>query len=161
MAIKLTQNQFYGDEIEKPISSIPGTLFIATDTNKMFLYNELGLPILVASQGLQAGNTGAPFSLVAGPAGSSTYSDASGLVYISWVGASGQYNLTLPSAATEPYRVIRFINDGTIVASDKVHLVTPGVETIDGVAEYILNKPYGGVQAWSDGTNWVIMQAKS
>jgi len=51
MAIKLTQNQFYGDEIEKPISSIPGTLFIATDTNKMFLYNELGLPVLVTSQG--------------------------------------------------------------------------------------------------------------
>ena len=106
------------------------------------------------------GNSGAPFTLVAGPAGSSTYSDANGLVYLSWSGVAGQYNLTLPSAATIPYRVIRFISDGGINATDKIHLIPTGAETIDGAAEYILNKPYGGVQAWSDGTNWIIMQAK-
>jgi hypothetical protein len=135
-------------------ATITGQIPVWNDTLGLFQFSE---NILNYNK---PGTTGTPFLLEATPSGASTYSDSNGVVYLNWVGVSGQYNLTLPSAATEPYRVIRFINDGTIGANDKVNLVAPGVETIDGAALYILNKPYGGVQAWSDGTNWIIMQAK-
>jgi hypothetical protein len=131
-----------------------GQIPVWNDTLGVFEFSE---NILKYSQ---SGTTGTPFLLEATPSGTSSYSDSNSVVYISWVGVSGQYDLTLPSAAIEPYRVIRFINDGTIGANDKVNLVAPGAETIDGQPQYILNKPYGGVQAWSDGTNWIIMQAK-
>jgi len=131
-----------------------GQIPVWNDTLKVFQFSE---NILKYSK---LGTTGTPFLLEATPSGTSSYSDSNGVVYLNWVGASGQYDLTLPSAAIEPYRVIRFINDGTIGANDKVNLVAPGAETIDGQPGYILNKPYGGVQAWSDGTNWIIMQAK-
>ena len=67
----------------------------------------------------------------------------------------------LPSAAAIPYRVIRFVNDSTVVAADKVHIVAPAGETIDGGAFYEINKPYNGCMVWSDGTEWIVIQAKS
>ena len=69
--------------------------------------------------------------------------------------------MTLPSAVANPYRVIRIINDGSLGAQDKVHVVSPSPQTIDGDDEYVLNKSYSGVQAWSDGSNWIIIQAKA
>ena len=172
MILRKNEIKHYSGLESELISTLPsGDTFFCTDTNKLYKYNEDKLPYLISGldgavgpegpAGAGLGNTGAPFELLAAIGGSSIYSDSNNTVYLSWSGGSGQYDLTLPSAAIEPYRVIRFISDGTIGANDKVHLVAPGVETIDGVSDYILNKPYSGVQAWSDGTNWIIMQAKS
>ena len=106
--------------------------------------------------------TGAsPFLITASAGGSSTYSSYNETIYVSWSGASGTYELTLPDATEHPYRVIRIIDDGTVNANDKVHVLAPTPQTIDGVAFYTLNKVYGGVTAWSDGSNWVIIQSKS
>lgn len=111
--------------------------------------------------GVGVGNTGEPFLLTAQSGGSSTYVDVKNTIYLSWSGSQGTYHLTLPSATSNPYRVIRVINDGTLGAQDKVHIVSPSPQTIDGVAEYVLNKSYSGIQAWSDGSNWIVIQAKS
>lgn len=109
-------------------------------------------------------NTQPPFLIIATPGGSSSYSDDKNIIYLNWSGGSGTYDLTLPSATDIPYRKIQIISDGTLAANDKVHVLAPVGESIDGSPNpgfYTLNKPYNGVTVWSDGTQWIVIQAKS
>jgi hypothetical protein len=109
-------------------------------------------------------NTQLPFLLEASAGGSSSYSDDKNIIYLSWSGGSGTYDLTLPSATTLPYRTIQIISDGTLAANDKVHVLAPVGESIDGAVNpgfYTLNKPFNGIKVWSDGTQWVVIQAKA
>ena len=39
-------------------------------------------------------------------------------------------------------------------------MVAPAGETIDGGAFYVINKAYNGCAVWSDGVNWIVIQAK-
>ena len=102
----------------------------------------------------------APFLITATPSGSSIYTEHNADIYMTWTGVSGTYELTLPDAGEHPYRTIRVIDDGTVNANDKIHVLAPNPQTIDGVAFYSLSKPYGGVTVWSDGSNWIVIQAK-
>lgn len=54
MAVKLTQNQYYGNENEIPNSLTPGSTYIAVDTYKVFIYNEQGEPIEISTATLTA-----------------------------------------------------------------------------------------------------------
>lgn len=102
-----------------------------------------------------------PEFITATPGGSSVLSTSKNIVDISWVGGSGTYTLTLPSATEIPYRFLRIVNDSTVTANDKVDIAAPIGETIDGGATYEINKPYNGCAVWSDGSNWIVIQAKS
>jgi hypothetical protein len=102
-----------------------------------------------------------PYFQTATPGGSDTYTQSNNIVDFDWSGGSGTYEYILPSAAAIPYRTIRFVNNSTITASDKIHITAPGTETIDGGAFYVINKPYNGCSVWSDGTQWVVIQAKA
>ena len=102
-----------------------------------------------------------PEFMTVGPDGSSTITTSKNLVDLNWVGGSGTHDLTLPSAAAIPYRFLRIVNDGTVTAQDKVDVYAPGSETIDGQASYRINKVYNGIAVWSDGNNWIVIQAKS
>jgi len=95
------------------------------------------------------------------PGGSSTITTDKNIVDLTWSGGSGTHTLTLPSAAAIPYRFLRIVNDSTVGAQDKVDIAAPGTETIDGVATYEINKSYNGIAVWSDGSNWIVIQAKS
>ncbi len=95
------------------------------------------------------------------PGGASTITTTKNIIDLSWVGGSGTHILTLPSAAEIPYRFLRIVNDGTVTAQDKVDIYAPGTETIDGEAFYRINKVYNGIAVWSDGSNWIVIQAKS
>lgn len=179
MVVRKYEIKHYSGLESELIPTLPsGDTFFCTDTNNLYKYNEDKLPHLIGdgpqgpqgpagndgvdgADGIGIGNTGAPFLLATLKDGSSTYSDSNNTIYASWTGAAGTYHFTLPSAATNAYRVIRIINDGSVTASHKIHVVAPGVETIDGLNEYVLNKSYSGVQAWSDGSNWIVIQAKS
>lgn len=101
-----------------------------------------------------------PEFITATPGGSVQVITTKNIIDLTWSGGSGTFDLILPSAADIPYRFLRIVNDATVVASDKVHVVAPGSETIDGTAFYVINKPYNGVAVWSDGNNWVVIQAK-
>jgi hypothetical protein len=103
----------------------------------------------------------APHVQVATAASSAVYTESNDIVYITWSGVSGTYVYTLPSATAIPYRTIRFVNGPNVSSSDKIHVTAPGVETIDGVAFYTLKKPYRGISIWSNGTEWIVIQAKS
>ena len=102
-----------------------------------------------------------PYFQVATPAGSDTYTATNNIVDFDWSGGSGTYEYILPSATAIPYRKIRFVNNSTITASDKIHITAPGTETIDGGAFYEINKAYNGCAVWSDGVQWIVIQAKS
>ena len=102
-----------------------------------------------------------PYFLQASPLGSSDYDTDYNMVDIDWVGGSGTYVLNIPSATEIPYRVIRVSNNATVGAQDKIHVTPPLGETIDGAAFYNIQKPFNGISAWSDGTRWVVIQAKS
>ena len=102
-----------------------------------------------------------PYFQLATPGGSDTYTQSNNIVDFDWSGGSGTYEYILPSATAIPYRTIRFVNNSTITASDKIHITAPGTETIDGVAFYSINKPYNGCAVWSDGVQWIVIQAKA
>jgi len=101
-----------------------------------------------------------PYFQLATPGGSDTYTQSNNIVDFDWSGGSGTYEYILPSATAIPYRKIRFVNNSTITASDKIHITAPGTETIDGGAFYEINKPYNGCAVWSDGVQWIVIQAK-
>tara|TARA_R110002124_G_scaffold250463_1_gene415536 strand:- start:80 stop:823 length:744 start_codon:yes stop_codon:yes gene_type:complete len=101
-----------------------------------------------------------PYFQLATPGGSATYTQSNNIVDFDWSGGSGTYEYILPSATAIPYRTIRFVNNSTITASDKIHITAPGTETIDGGAFYSINKPYNGCAVWSDGVQWIVIQAK-
>jgi hypothetical protein len=101
-----------------------------------------------------------PEFITATPGGSVQVLTTKNIIDLTWVGSSGTFDLILPSATDIPYRFLRIVNDATVVASDKVHVVAPVGETIDGAAFYVINKEYNGCAVWSDGNNWVVIQAK-
>ena len=102
-----------------------------------------------------------PEFITATPGGSLVITTTKNIIDLTWSGGAGVFDLILPSAADIPYRFLRIVNDSTVVASDKVHVVAPVGETIDGAAFYEINKAYNGVAVWSDGSNWIVIQAKS
>ena len=60
-------------------------------------------------------------------------------------------------------RNIRFVTNSTFPngASDKVRITAQPGETIDGNAFFEISKVYEGVSIWSNGTEWIIIQAKA
>ena len=104
-----------------------------------------------------------PYLTTATPGGSETYTALNNIVKIGWSGGNGIYVINLPSAATIPYRVIRFVTNGTYPGggSHKVRFTAAGTETIDGAAFFEISKVYEGLSIWSTGTEWVVIQAKA
>jgi len=104
-----------------------------------------------------------PFVTTASPGGSETYTALNDIVKIGWSGGNGIYVINLPSATAIPYRVIRFVTNGTYPGggAHKVRFTATGGETIDGAAFFETSKVYEGIAIWSTGTEWVIIQAKA
>ena len=104
-----------------------------------------------------------PFQITASAGGSSTYSANNNIVEIGWTGGNGTYVLNIPSATAIPYRNIRFVTNSTFPngASDKVEITAQSGETIDGAAFFEISKQYEGVSLWSNGTEWIVIQAKA
>jgi hypothetical protein len=84
-----------------------------------------------------------PEFITATPGGSVQVLTTKNIIDLTWVGSSGTFDLILPSATDIPYRFLRIVNDA-----------------IDGAAFYVINKEYNGCAVWSDGNNWVVIQAK-
>ena len=105
--------------------------------------------------------TSIPTSITATPGGTLSLASNIDFVYFTWSGGSGTFDLNLPIASTHAYKIIRFVCDSTVSANDKIHVQGSGGDTVDGGLFYALNKPYNGVQVWSDGSEWIVIQAKA
>jgi hypothetical protein len=101
-----------------------------------------------------------PFFVTATPGGSLTYTDPANTIDVSWSGGSGTYTITIPTAVEAEYRLIRVVNDGTFPpgGSHMVDIVASGGGTI---ASYTISKAYNGATVWSNGTEWIVVQAKA
>ena len=90
-----------------------------------------------------------------------SYQDVS-LIRLTWSGANGTMVLNLPNATDNTNRVLRFISNGGFQTSTRVELTPISGETLDGTTSpYIINKEYEGIQLWSDGIEWFIIQKKA
>ena len=84
------------------------------------------------------------------------------IIHLSWSGGNGTAVHTLPSAASNINRKIRFITDSTFTTNTRVDLTPAGGDTLDGSASaYQINKSYEGIALWSDGSEWFIIQKKA
>ena len=84
------------------------------------------------------------------------------LVRLTWEGDNGEMILNLPSAASNVNRIIRFISNGGYATSTRTNLTPIGGDTLDGsTSAYVINKAYEGIQVWSDGEQWFIIQKKA
>jgi len=84
------------------------------------------------------------------------------LFLVARTGADGAGTLQLPPAAgTEnwQYRKITIVTDGTTTAAKPLTLDAQGSETINGGANFVLEKVYASVTIWSDGTNWIVLSS--
>jgi hypothetical protein len=92
----------------------------------------------------------------------STYTSST-LIKFTFTATSGVENATvnLPNV-NDTNRLIRFVSDTTFTSNTRVNLTPINGATIDGSASaYVINKEYEGVQLWSDGTEWFIIQKKA
>ena len=85
------------------------------------------------------------------------------LIELSWSGATGTMVLNLPLAASNVNRVMRFIsNNGFGAGTQNADLTPQGGDTLDGSTnKYRINKAYEGIQVWSNGVEWFIIQKKA
>lgn len=91
----------------------------------------------------------------------STYSDAM-LIRLSWSGANGTMTLNLPSASDNTNRLMRFISNGGFNTATRVELTPINSQELDGsTSAYVINKEFEGIQVWSDGVEWFIIQKKA
>ena len=57
---------------------------------------------------------------------------------------------------------IQFLSDTTFATNTRVYVTPASGQTIDGNTNYYeINKEYEGIQMWSDGTEWFIIQKKA
>jgi hypothetical protein len=93
---------------------------------------------------------------------SSTTFDDVYMIELSWSGATGTMVLNLPLAASNANRVIRFISNTGFASSTHADVTPQGGDTLDGSTnKYRINKPYEGIEVWSNGTEWFIIQKKA
>lgn len=92
---------------------------------------------------------------------SSTYDNIE-MLKLSWTGATGTMVLSLPFASANENRVFRIISNGGFATATRVELTPQSGENLDGSSSaYTINKAYEGIQCWSDGTEWFIIQKKA
>ena len=84
------------------------------------------------------------------------------LIRLSWSGVNGTMILNLPSASANTNRVMRFLSNGGFANATRVELTPINSETLDGsTSPYVINKEFEGIQIWSDGVQWFIIQKKA
>ena len=93
----------------------------------------------------------------------STYDEAE-LIVLSWSGANGTVELTLPDAtATKNLnRTKRIISDSTFATATHADLTPRAGQNLDGSSSaFRINRAYEGIKIWCNGTEWFIIQSKS
>jgi hypothetical protein len=84
------------------------------------------------------------------------------MIRLTWSGANGSMVLNLPDATQNVNRVLRFISNGGFETATRVELTPVLSQTLDGSTNsYTINKVYEGIQVWSDGIEWFIIQKKA
>ena len=86
-----------------------------------------------------------------------------GFIQLKWTGGTGNQNanIILPPCISNSNRLYRFITNGSFTSNTHAHITGAGTNEIDGGGSYTINREYEGVQVWTDGIEWSVIQAKS
>jgi hypothetical protein len=88
--------------------------------------------------------------------------DSAELIKLSWSGSNGNMTMTMPDCSKNTNRVMRFISDRTFSTNTRVYLTPVSGQSIDNSeTPYEINKAHEGIQLWSDGVEWFIIQKKA
>ena len=90
--------------------------------------------------------------------------DNSFMIVLTWEGANGTMAITLPPVADNVNRTIRIVTDSTFNdGGQHIANITPAPEeNLDGSTDpFAVNRGYEGLKAWSNGTEWFIIQQKA
>lgn len=147
---------------DKKISQLPqaaelqgGELFVVAQSNttKQTTLNDIHNYLVPTNLTVSAGQT---VNL-----SDATY-DGSMLIRLTWSGANGTMTLNLPNASDNVNRIMRFISNGGFATATRVELTPIGGNELDGsTSPYVINKVFEGIQVWSDGVEWFIIQKKA
>ena len=147
---------------DKKISQLPqaaelqgGELFVVAQSNttKQTTLNDIHNYLVPTNLTVSAGQT---VNL-----SDATY-DNSMLIRLTWSGANGTMILNLPNASDNVNRIMRFISNGGFATATRVELTPIGGNELDGsTSPYVINKVFEGIQVWSDGVEWFIIQKKA
>ena len=147
---------------DKKISQLPqaaelqgGELFVVAQSNttKQTTLNDIHNYLVPTNLTVSAGQT---VNL-----SDATY-DGSMLIRLTWSGANGTMTLNLPNASDNVNRVMRFISNGGFATATRAELTPIGGNELDGsTSPYVINKVFEGIQVWSDGVEWFIIQKKA
>ena len=147
---------------DKKISQLPqaaelqgGELFVVAQSNttKQTTLNDIHNYLVPTNLTVSAGQT---VNL-----SDATY-DSSMLIRLTWSGANGTMILNLPNASDNVNRIMRFISNGGFATATRVELTPIGGNELDGsTSPYVINKVFEGIQVWSDGVEWFIIQKKA
>ena len=103
-----------------------------------------------------------PELIIGTPGGVTNYTSEKNFVYLKYSGGNGIHTLYLPLAANSKNRSIRFICDDSLTANHEIYITPSGSDTIDGSASpRQVDRNYEGLTLWSDGTEWIVIQAKA
>ena len=84
------------------------------------------------------------------------------MIRLTWSGANGTMVLNLPDATQNVNRLLRFLSNGGFASATRVELTPILSQTLDGsTTAYVINKEFEGIQVWSDGIEWFIIQKKA
>jgi len=84
------------------------------------------------------------------------------MIRLTWSGANGTMVLNLPDATQNVNRLLRFLSNGGFASATRVELTPILSQTLDGsTTAYVINKEFEGIQLWSDGIEWFIIQKKA
>ena len=123
---------------------------------------ELGSKVIVGNSVI----AGAQYVNVTGATGSAGTSDTIDptdevfMYMLHFTGSTGDHDINLFDASTEEGRMLRFKTDNTIAANKTFTLVPSSSQTIDGGAEYTMDRPYDGITILAHNNQWWIIQKK-
>ena len=84
------------------------------------------------------------------------------MIRLTWNGSNGSMVLNLPDATQNVNRLLRFLSNGGFATATRVELTPILSQTLDGsTTAYVINKEFEGIQVWSDGIEWFIIQKKA
>ena len=103
-----------------------------------------------------------PFRITADGGDVIDYTQSNDFVLLSHeLTTNSTYTINLPSPLDQAYRTIQFISDDTIQPNHIVTLDAGAGFTIDGVQTFEIRRNYEAITIFSNGSNWVITQAKN
>jgi len=100
-----------------------------------------------------------PFTVTEAGGAVVDYTQSNDFVLLSNTGG-GSWTLNLPSPVDQSFRTIQFISDDTTSGANRIILDAGSGFLIDDAQTFTINRKFEAVTLFSDGSNWIVTQAK-